>query len=138
MPFLREDQYDIRVTVDGRPLGDSWATAEGGNLEADDSKTRPGGMGRQIALGGPAERDDVTVGVQFSDIVAGWHRWLESRVGVGRVKVGYTFLSAERTPVGPTHTIMGVLKGAAVPDYDADSSSAAMYQIQVSCHEQGA
>jgi hypothetical protein len=59
--YIREDQADIRVSVDfgnGQlvPVFGSWATYEDGALEADDQKTRPGGMGRQVSIGGPASR----------------------------------------------------------------------------------
>jgi hypothetical protein len=135
VPYIREDQADIRVTVDGVAYGDSWATAEGGNLEADDSKTRPGGMGYEVSLGGPASRDDLTVGTQLSDISSTWAKRLESRVGVGRVKVAITFLSPERGPIGTSATRQGVLKGVNVPDMDSTSSDAGMLELVVSCDE---
>lgn len=136
MPYIREDQADIRVSVDGVAYGDSWKSVEGGNLEADDSKTRPGGMGREVALGGPASRDDVTVATQLTDVVLGWHKGFESKVGNGRVKVAYTFLGANRLRIGPTHTVTGVLKAANLPDFDSESSDPGMYEIIVSSDEQ--
>jgi hypothetical protein len=138
MPYIREDMADIRVSVEGTGLGESWATAEGANLEADDAKTRPGGMGREVSVGGPASRDDLTATIQFSDVVATWHKWLESLVGVGRVKVAYTFLDKNRTPTGASHTIVGTLKSATLPDVDASSSDVAFYTVVVSCDEQAA
>jgi hypothetical protein len=135
MPYLRADQADIRVTVDNVPYGDSWRTASGGNLKANSSKVRPGGMGRQVAVGGPAERDNVTVGIEMSDIVAGWHATLESKIGNGRVKVAYQFLGPDRTPVGPTHTIKGTLDEANLPDNDSDDGDVGDYELVVLCDE---
>ena len=138
MTYIREDMADIRVTLDGIPYGDSWATAEGGNLEADNSKTRPGGMGRQQDVGGPAERDDATIGTQFTDQVAGWVRTFENRVGVGGIKIAVTYLNAERAPIGPSFTRLGILKGVNRPDHDPDSSDPGMLEIVVGMHEQAA
>lgn len=139
MPYIREDQADIRVTVDGVPFGDSWFSVEGGNLEADDSKTRPGGMGSEVSLGGPASRDDVTVETQLTDISMGWHKTLEQKVIEGApVKVGYTFLNRFKQPVGESHTVVGTLKSARLPNMDTGSSDPSMYQIVISCDEQAA
>lgn len=139
MPYFREDMADIRVSVDGVPYGDSWFSVEGGNLEADDSKTRPGGMGSEVSLGGPASRDDVTVETQLTDIVIGWHKTLEQKVSEGApTKVSYTFLSRLKQPVGASHTVVGTLKSAKLPDMDTGSSDAAMYSIVISCDEQAA
>jgi hypothetical protein len=138
VPYIREDQADIRVSVDGVPYGDSWASVEGGNLEADDAKTRPGGMGREVAVGGPASRDDLTVATQMSDVTAPWVPRLEARVGVGAVKVGITYLGPERTPVGQPRTTVGILKAVNTPDQASDSSDVGMLELVVSCHEQGA
>lgn len=132
--YVREDMADISVHVDGVQYGDSWATVEGGNLEADDAKTRPGGMGREVSAGGPASRDDLTVTTQFSDIVAGWHGTLEARVGIGRVKVGINYMGTERSPIGRSQTIQGTLKSVATPDM-GDGSDVGMYTLVVSCDE---
>jgi hypothetical protein len=135
VPYIRGDQADIRVSVDGVPYGDSWRHVDGGSLEADDAKTRPGGMGREVAVGGPAQRNDITVGIAFDDVVAGWHRTFESKVGNGRVKVAYQYLGPDRAPIGPTHTVKGVLKAANMPEFESDSSDVEDYEIVVSCDE---
>lgn len=138
MPYFREDMADIRVSVEGTPLGDSWATAEGGGLEAEASKTRPGGMGREVSVGGPASRADLTVTTQFTDVVAGWHAWLENLVGNGRAKVGVTWLGPNRLPTGPSHTRVGTIMSVSQPDIDASGSEQGFYTLVVSCDEQAA
>lgn len=138
MPYIREDQALIQVSVNGVPFGDSWATAEGGGLEADSSKTRPGGMGKEVSVGGPASREDLTVTIQFTDIVAGWHSILENNVGVGRVKVAVTWLSPQRLPTGPSHTRVGSLKSVAQPDADSGGNEQGFYTLVVDCDEQAA
>lgn len=135
MAFIREDQADIRVSVDGVLYGDSWASAEGANLEADDSKARPGGMGREVSAGGPASRDDLTVETHFNDVVASWHRRLEGRVGNGRVTVSIAWMTPERTPTGQNTVVQGTLKRAATPDMNSENAGVGRYQIVVSCDE---
>lgn len=138
MPYIRADMADIRVTVDGQPYGDSWMSVEGANLTADITKTRPGGMGREVAVGGQATRDDVTVSIQLSDVVLGWHKRLESKVGNVRAKVALNFLGPNRLPTGITQTVVGVLAGANLPDMSADSADIALYQIVVALDEHAA
>jgi hypothetical protein len=139
MPYIREDMALIQVTIDGSLFpqdGGSWYSVEGGNLEADDSHVRPGGMGDEVSLGGPASRDDVTVTLPLTDVVTTWHTTLEAAVrNDAPVKVAYTFLNRLKQPMGSTHTITGTLKSAVLPDMDASSGDAAMYQIIVSCDE---
>jgi hypothetical protein len=137
MAYIREDQADIRVRVNGQPYGDSWRMAEGGNLTADDAKTRPGGMGREVSAGGPASRDDLTVQTQFTDVVAGWHPRLENLVGIGSVEVAINWLNPDRSASGRGRTIKGTLKEATAPDH-GDGADVGMYRIVVSCNEQAA
>jgi hypothetical protein len=139
MTLIREDQADIHVTIDGVPYGGSWSTFEGAGLEAQDAKTRPGNMGRQVAAGGPAERDDVTVTIAFDDVVAGWHSTLESKIGWARASVGVSFV--HRTGAGVVglnrkSTVKGILKRATLPDMDSNGSDVAFYTVVVSLDEQ--
>lgn len=135
MPYIREDQALIQVSIDNVPIGDAWATVEGGDLEADGSKTRPGGMGKKVALGGPADRNDLTVTTQFTDAIAVLHPGLEAKVGIGRAKVAVSWLNADRTPNGSGLTRVGVLNSAKAPDSDSDSGDAGMYEIVVLCDQ---
>jgi hypothetical protein len=136
--YIREDMADIRVSLDGvDPFGIPWKTAEGGALEAADSKTRPGAMGREVSLGGAASRGDLTCTVQFSDVIALSHIAFERKVGVGRVKVAVNWLGTNRALLGSGFTRVGTLKSATVPDTDSESSDPGMYTIVVSCDELG-
>jgi hypothetical protein len=139
--YIREDMADIRVSIDTGaglvPFGDSWATVEGGNLEADDAKTRPGGMGREISTGGPASRDDATVAIQLTDVTATWIPTLENLVGYGRMKIGVNWMNANRTLTGTGFTRQGTLKAVNSPDLDASGSEVAMLELVVSLDELG-
>jgi hypothetical protein len=133
--FIREDQADIRFWLDDVPYFGSWKTAEGGILEANDSKTRPGAMGKEVSAGGTASRDDLAITTQLTDIVALAHPTLENRTGIGRVRVRVNWLRPDRTPTGTGRTIQGTLKRAAAPDHP-DGADVGMYTVIVSCDEQ--
>jgi hypothetical protein len=135
MSYIREDMAAISVSLDGVKYGGNWKSLQGGDLQADSSKTRPGGMGREIALGGPGQRQDLTCAVQFDDVVATWVSAFETAIGVGVIKVGLAWLRPNRTPYATTYTRTGVLNGCSVPDHDSESSTAGMFTIVVSCDE---
>lgn len=132
--FIREDMADIRVTLNGLPYGDSWKEAEGGNLEADASKARAGGMGREVSAGGPASRSDLTVRTNMSDVVATWHPSFEDAVGNGDVRVSVNWLGKNRVPLGTSTTRRGTLKAANLPDVGG-GAEVGMYEIVVDCDE---
>jgi hypothetical protein len=133
--YIREDQADIRLWVNGVPYGDSWASAEGGNLEADAVKTRPGGMSRQVSAGGPAERDDLTLATQFTDVAAGWVAQLENLVGGGDAVVGISYLLPNKTPSGRGKTIRGTVGAVRTPDMDSNGGDMGFLEVVVNCHE---
>lgn len=136
MPIIREDMAEIRVVVGGRPYGDSWAEYEGAVLTKDVQKTRAGGMGSEQAVGGQASRDDVTVRIQFSDIVAGWHKALEAAVSADTPsEVGLNFLGPDKQPIGFTQTVRGIIQSAALPNMNANSGDIAFYEVTVSLNE---
>lgn len=134
MTWIREDQADIRVSLDGVPYGDSWKEAEGGNLEADSQKARPGGMGRESSAGGPSSRGDLTVRIPFTDVVATWHPTFENGVGWIPVRVTLAWLNPDRTPTGTTSTRRGTLKAANLPDMGG-GAAVSSYEIVVDCDE---
>jgi hypothetical protein len=135
--YIREDMADIRVTIDSKTYGDSWKQVSGGNLTADDAKTRPGGMGREVSAGGPASRDDLTVEIQMSDIVATWIPELETKVGNGSMKVSIAWLGQDRAPTGSTHTRTGTVKELNLPDMGG-GADVGMLSVVMSCNEQHA
>jgi hypothetical protein len=138
MTYIREDQADIHVTVDGKAYGDgnSWATYSGGALTAADAKTRPGGMGKEIDIGGPASRSDATVTIQNSDKMVAQHPQLEDRVGKGKAICSIQYLDIEGVAIpGASFRVVGRLKEAALPDYNYDSGTQGMYQVVIGCDE---
>lgn len=136
--YIREDQADVRVTVNGKPFGDTWATYSGGGLTAADAKTRSGGMGKNKSVGGPADRGDVTVEIQMDDVVVGWHNELESYVGRQDIvlKVAVQYLNPDKSLMaGASFTRTGTVKTAALADTNQDSGDVGMYQLVGSMDE---
>lgn len=135
MPQLREDQALIHVDVSGVALdNNAWTSMDGGDLEAQDTKTRPGGMGEELNLGGPTTRSDLTVMRQYTnDVLHPLIRDLEVACGSATMSVRYTPLDADGNPAGETHTITGKLKGVPKPKWDANAQGAAFLSLVMGC-----
>jgi hypothetical protein len=136
--FIRADMADIRVSLDGIPQGGMWATYEGGALEADDQKTRPGGMTRQLAIGGPTSRGDVTVTTQFTDGIAKIAKDFEGRSGRGKLDITVTYMDTDGGTLGkPSFTRSGIVKSVQIPDVDVNTGDVAFLTVIGSMHEVG-
>jgi hypothetical protein len=140
MAYIRQDMADIRVSVGGKSYPLSWAEVEGGlGLESDDSKTRPGGMGSEVSVGGPSSRDDVQVRTQFTDVVAGWDKEFEAAVQRDdRMSVRLAFLGPNKVPNGRTKTLVGIIKANTPPDFASDEGEVGMYELTMSADENSA
>lgn len=139
MGYIRQDQCDIRVSVDGVAYGDgnSWVTVTGGKVTAPGAKTRPGGMGKEVEVGGPATRSNPVITTQNSDIMAAQHPTLEAKIGRGQARVSIQFLDNYGSAIpGASHTLKGILLGAELPDLNGEATGAmGMYQITVGADE---
>lgn len=135
MFYIRADMADIRVYLDGVPQGDMWATYEGGALEADDQKTRPGGMTRQVAIGGPTSRGDVTVTTQFTDLIAAIAQNFENRSGRGRLTVSVTYLDPDGNRTGFQFTRTGIVKSVEIPNVDVNTGNVGFLTVVGSMNE---
>lgn len=129
--YIRADMADIRVSVNGVPYGDSWSEAEGGNLEADVSKVRPGGMGNEVSAGGQPSRQDLTVRIPFSDVVAVWHSAFEAVTGDADVVVTFHWLGRNKVPLGTATTRKGTLQAPNLPNVGG-GSDVGLYELVVS------
>jgi hypothetical protein len=136
--FIRSDQADIYVTINGVQYGGSWATYAGGVLSAADAKTRSGGMGSEVSLGGPASRSDATVTIQLDATVCGWHPTIESYTGRGDVaaKVTIQYLNPDKSVMtGAQFSRVGTVKEAALPDSTYENGDAVFYTLVLSLDE---
>jgi hypothetical protein len=157
MTYIREDQASMRVSVTDPKSGAivkvpadkiDWATYSGGALEATAVKVRPGGMGHQKSVGGPASRSDVTMTIQMRDDILAIHNYLESITGVARVSCFVNFLDVNGNPSGvpnppagvaaggaPMFTRVGTLKSVALPEANADGTAVGFYTLVIDCDE---
>lgn len=140
MPYLSENNALIGLIVDGVSYGSNWFSAEGGNLTTDVSKTRAGGMGDEVAVGGLSTRDDITLTIQLSDIVAGWHKRLENAVSDDApASVGIQLLGRGRIPIdGASYVRNGIISAANLPDFSTDSGDVAFYTVVVALNQRAA
>jgi hypothetical protein len=136
--YIRQDQADITLQVEGVTYGngDSWATYTGAGLSSAGAKTRPGGMGREVELGGPSTRADATITTQNTEIIAGQHKALESLIGRGNALITIQYLDQYGNAIpGARFGVRGILKEAALPDVQWETPASGMYQVIVACHE---
>lgn len=139
MTYIEEWQADMRLSVNGKPYGNSWATYSGGKLQANDTKTRPGGMGKEVSVGGPASRDDITMTIQLTDMDVAWAKQLENTVGSGNAKAAIHYLMPDRTLVdGGDFTRTGKVKSVEIPHGDHQSGNVGMLTVVISCDERAA
>lgn len=129
---MRANQHSVTVNVDGTPLG-VFDTIEGGGVDSDETKYRPGGMAPQISLGGFQTVDNVTVGRLYElardhDLV----RWLLGRSGKGRVTVTKQFLDTDGNPYGKPYIYTGTLKTVTPPHGDSNSNDASVWTMVIS------
>jgi hypothetical protein len=136
--LIREDQAIIQCQVTGinLPAVYSWASYEGGDVEAEDVKTRPGGLLPQVNLGGPAQRTDVTVKRQYSAQLHAFIVQLENVAGRAFCVASYTILDANGNPNGGTVTVTGILKTVQRPNWEANASNAAFLGLVIGVNQE--
>ncbi len=124
---FREDQAEILASLDDSPAllpATAWVSLEGGEIEAENVKTRPGGMAPQIDLGGPSTRADVTVKRLMDDTIAPNLPVIENLTGKGTGWVSYQLKDKNGVKVAGTQIRMtGVLKKVEHGNYDANATN---------------
>lgn len=128
---MRVDQYDTRVTVDGRDLG-TFDKLTGGEIDSEETTYKPGGMGPRISLGGSVNVGNVTVSTLYdlSRIHLIIH-WLIGRVGRGQIVVNKQPLDPDGNAFGRPLVYRGVLKQVNPPEVDSESSDAALIEMEM-------
>jgi hypothetical protein len=108
-----------------------WDTVSGGEIDSEESKYRPGGMGPEISLGGSKTIGNLTVG-RYLDTARDWPliKWLASRAGKGRGTIGITPLSADGASLGAPLVYGGTLKTVTRPDIDSTGTDAAILELE--------
>ena len=130
---VRNNEIKVDVTYRGetRKLGvfDTW---EGANVTAENTKHRRGGMGPQVAIGGPVTIEDLTISRDY-DLTRD-HKdahWLSTVVGRGRVVAKKQYLDEDGMSFGDPIVITGILIGYNQPNSDSDSGDIAMFELVV-------
>jgi hypothetical protein len=141
MPQLRADQAAVYVTVNDPATGANildnlvWASMDGGDMQATDTKTRPGAMGDELNLGGPRTRTDCTVTRQYTnDVLHPIVRNLERVCGNAAGGVAWKPLDGDGNPDGANHGISGKLKEVMVSKRDANATEAIFLTLVFGCN----
>jgi hypothetical protein len=126
----REDTWLLTFNVAGRPLG-VWDTKEGGEVDSEETKYPPGGMAREISLGGRRTIGNITLS-RYCDRVRDWPliKWLCDQAGAGRVSIGQTPLNFAGAPGGAQLGYTGTLKTVTPPPVDSTGSDAAKIECE--------
>jgi len=132
----REDQYNVTVAVsyggETRSLG-TFDGLTGGEVDSEETKFWPGGLGQQISLGGRRSVANVTVSRLYD--LARDHPtmgWLFGGVGKADVTVTKTSITVDGVATGRSLVYKGKLKSVSPPDHDSESSDAALFEMEIS------
>jgi hypothetical protein len=128
---MRADQYNVTAVCDGKDLG-TFDKLAGGEVDSDETRYRPGAMGKPISLGGAVTVNNVTISRLFD-----LHReqsiihWLMSRVGKGQMTVNKQPLDVDGNVFGRPLVYTGKLKQVTPPEHDSESSDAALIELEI-------
>lgn len=132
----RQDQYNVTVTVSyggtARDLG-TFDSLSGGEIDSEETKFWPGGLGQQISLGGRRTVNNVTVS-RLYDLARDHPNmgWLSGGIGKADVTVTKTSITVDGVASGRPLVYRGKLKQLTPPEHDSESSDAAMYELEIS------
>lgn len=126
----RDDTWLLSLSIDGRDL-EVWDSLDGGEVDSDESKYRPGGLASEISLGGTRTVGNVTLGRNYDYLRD--HPllpWLVSRVGAGRAVIGRQPLDLNGIPQGSPTRYTGTLKTVTPPPVDSMSNDATKIELE--------
>lgn len=127
----REDRYRASVTLDSVAIGGVWDKVTGGDVDSDETVYKPGGMAAPVSLGGTKSYGSVTCSKLYDHAA---YKRLIDRVGKGRIEIVKIPLDVDGNAyAGQSVTFTGTLKTVKAPDFDSQSSSEAMLEIEVTC-----
>jgi len=128
--MARQDQNDVKVSVDGVDLG-TWDKKTGGEIDSEETTYKPGAMGARISLGGSVNVGAVTVSRLFDlDRDGTTMHWLIGRVGKGEMVVAIQPLDVDGNAYGRSLTYSGKLKQYNPYEVDSESSDAALIELE--------
>src|SRR5215475_3364414 len=128
---MRQDRFRVTAAVDGRDLG-VFETFSGGEVDSEETTFKLGAMGPRVSLGGSVNVGNVTIGSLFD--LSRWQpiiHWVISRAGKGTLTVKKQPLDVDGNAFGDPLTYTGKLKQVNPPDVDANSSDAAVLELEL-------
>lgn len=128
----RQDQYNVTVSIDGEDKG-TWDKMEGGEVDSEERKYRPGNMATEVSLGGSVSVGNVTVTRLYE--LARDHlnvKAMMARAGKGTVVVKKQPLDVDGNPFGSPLVYQGTLKAVTPPEVDSESNDPGLLAIEVS------
>jgi hypothetical protein len=127
----REDTWLISLSIDGRDL-EVWDSLDGGEIDSDESKYRPGGLQSEVSLGGTRTVGNITLGRNY-DYLRDHPMlpWLVSRVGAGRCVIGRQPLDFNGVPQGAPTRYTGTLKTVTPPGIDSMSNDPTKIEVEI-------
>jgi hypothetical protein len=136
----RQDQYNVSMTVDGYLTG-TWDKLEGGEIDSEENKYRPGAMGAHVSLGGSVEVGNLTIsrlydlqrdhGAVGSKGNPGTIHWMIERTGKGQCVISRQPLDIDGNAFGDPIVYSGTLKTVTPPEVDSESSDAGLLECEI-------
>lgn len=126
----REDTTLVTLRVDDVDFG-VWDKKTGGNADSEEQKYPPGGMAKEVSLGGRQTHENITLSREFD-----WGRDLPSlgylldRRGKAGITIGQQFLDIDGNARSNPLTATGTLKSVQPPDHDSTGSDAALIELE--------
>jgi hypothetical protein len=122
---------DRGPVVGKKDLG-TWDRKEGGEIDSEENKYKPGGMAKEISLGGTKTYGNVTFSRYYD-----WQRddpdmaWMINSVGSARGSFGVQMLDVFGNPQGGLLSYGGTIKTVTPPELDSTSNDPAMLSIEM-------
>lgn len=128
----RQDQANVSITIDSRPLPFLFQKKSGGKITTEGSKTAPGAMQPKAAHGGIVEIEDGTFEFEFvpsrdNETI----QWLKSRVSKKRASGTEHILDVDANIIGTLNNFSGLFSALDTGNYDATSSDPRMGTIEI-------
>lgn len=128
----RQDQANVSLTIDGRPLPFKFQKKSGGKITSEGSKTPPGGMEPKVAHGGIQDIEDGTFEFEFvpsrdNETI----QWLKPRVGKRRATGTEHILDVDGNVIGTLNNFAGMFSALDPGPYDATSSDPRMGVVEI-------
>lgn len=129
---MLQEHWQNTLTIDNIPLG-VWDTLTGGDVQASETKWKPGGMQPERSLGGSTTVNNVTLGKLLD--VEDWptlRRLMQTRTGKGRAVVARRPLDSDGNTAGDPIVYTGTLLHVTPGDTDSNSTAAQVWTVEIS------